>query len=246
MFKKFSALSFAALIVSVTSLASPGAAAQMQFSDNYLYPSLFIASDYRYQGISNSQLDPAVQASLYVWRPDGYYAGMWLSPVDFNDPGDTKVELDTYLGRNISFGKDQAYTLNGELMYSAFDDSVPGPTYDFWQAKLAVSREIGRLSAEVLTSWIPETPYGGGQAWRLEGDFRYRWNEWLQWRANAGHRWNEGGNGYGYASLGFILHQGRFEVELQYTETTLDYAECEYSDRCDAGLVGVLSYHFWR
>jgi hypothetical protein len=43
--------------------------------------------------------EPTVQASLYWWRPDRFYAGLWMSRVDFSDLGDptTSVEVDVYL-----------------------------------------------------------------------------------------------------------------------------------------------------
>jgi hypothetical protein len=41
-----------------------------------LYPSLFLTSDYRYEGQSLTGHEPTVQASIYWWRPDRLYAGL--------------------------------------------------------------------------------------------------------------------------------------------------------------------------
>src|SRR4029453_13014316 len=72
-----------------------------------LFPSVFFTSDYRYDGQSLSGHEPTVQASLYWWRPDKLYAGVWMSRVDFSDLGDptTSFEVEVYGGRNLHVGR---------------------------------------------------------------------------------------------------------------------------------------------
>jgi uncharacterized protein (TIGR02001 family) len=61
-------------------------------------------SDYRYRGISQSRLRPALQGGLdYVHNPSGWYAGTWLSTIQWirDTPGakSTGVETDFYGGK---------------------------------------------------------------------------------------------------------------------------------------------------
>jgi len=57
-------------------------------------------SDYRYRGISQTRLKPAVQGGVDVALPAGFYVGAWASSIkwikDFG--GDSDVEIDLYGG----------------------------------------------------------------------------------------------------------------------------------------------------
>src|SRR5687767_9374618 len=105
-----------ALIVAViVHLVTQPAAAQDAWGR--LYPSVFFTSDYRYDGVSLAGHSPTPQASLYWWRPDKFYGGLWVSGVDFSDLGDTTTtfEVDIYGGRHFALAGMQL-TLEG--MYS--------------------------------------------------------------------------------------------------------------------------------
>lgn len=67
-----------------------------QFSGN-----VSVTSDYRYRGISQSRLKPALQGGLDYGLPGGFYIGTWLSTIKWiNDipGGDSDVEIDLYGG----------------------------------------------------------------------------------------------------------------------------------------------------
>ena len=75
-------------------------------------------SDYRYRGISQSRLQPAVQGGFDYADKSGFYVGAWGSSIKFiKDSGAAKgnVELDLYGGYNGAIG-DVAYDL-GLLRY---------------------------------------------------------------------------------------------------------------------------------
>ena len=55
------------------------------------------ASDYTFNGVTQTDNDPAIQASLDYAFDSGVYAGAWASNVDFG--GDTNLEWDFYVGR---------------------------------------------------------------------------------------------------------------------------------------------------
>ena len=79
-----------------------------------------IVSDYRYRGISQTRLDPALQAGAdYVHTPTGFYVGTWASTIKWiNDTGgDSNVEADIYAGKQgeLGFG-DLGYDI-GALRY---------------------------------------------------------------------------------------------------------------------------------
>ncbi|MET0275040.1 MAG: TorF family putative porin [Phenylobacterium sp.] len=207
-----------------------------------LFSQIAVTSDYRYQGVSNSDGHAAVQANIHYWRPDGFYAGVFATGVDFNDVG-TSYEIDTYGGKNFRLEAGRT-ALKLEGMYTAFPDNrTPGPTYDFFQAKLAAHRTTGRLTTGVVTSFVPEASYGSGTAWRAEADAAYAVAPNLKVSGLVGRRWIERGQDRGYWSAGAAATWKTVTFDLRYFDTNLNRAECGRfnPDVCGATVVGTLT-----
>jgi uncharacterized protein (TIGR02001 family) len=78
-----------------------------------------VVSDYRYRGISQSRLDPALQGGIDFAHKSGFYLGTWASTIKWiKDAGATKgsVELDLYGGYKGEIAKDFGYDV-GLLQY---------------------------------------------------------------------------------------------------------------------------------
>ncbi|RJG27309.1 TorF family putative porin [Massilia cavernae] len=76
-------------------------------------------SDYRYRGISQTRLKPALQGGVdYAHSPSGFYAGAWASTIKWTKDagGDGNIELDLYAGKRGQLGADLAYDI-GVLTY---------------------------------------------------------------------------------------------------------------------------------
>jgi uncharacterized protein (TIGR02001 family) len=56
-------------------------------------------SDYTFNGVSQTDNDPALQASLAYAADDAWYVGAWTSNVDFGSADNTWLELDFYAGK---------------------------------------------------------------------------------------------------------------------------------------------------
>ena len=99
--------------------------------DNEVTFNAAVTSDYRYRGISQSRLQPAVQGGAdYINNPTGLYVGTWLSTIKWtNDAGGGgDVEIDVYAGKRGELVKDMTYDV-GVLTYvypSNGLSSVPG------------------------------------------------------------------------------------------------------------------------
>ena len=133
-----------------------------------LFSFIALTSDYRFQGVSNTDGNAAVQGNLHYWRPDGFYAGAFVSQVDFKDPGQTSYEVDWYGGKNLEFAKG-ATEWKLQAMYSAFPDNHTfGPTYDFLTLSTAVKHTAGKLTTNTLAAFVPEGSYRSGKVWRIE------------------------------------------------------------------------------
>ncbi|MBL8341154.1 MAG: hypothetical protein JNL30_06755 [Rubrivivax sp.] len=110
--------------LSLTALAASAAA----FVTAAALPSVALAdlafnagavSDYRYRGISQSRLKPAVQGGV-DWSAGPYYVGAWASTIkwidDANPASSNKVEIDLYGGYKGEIAKDLSYDV-GMLAY---------------------------------------------------------------------------------------------------------------------------------
>lgn len=87
--------------------------------DNDISFNAAVVSDYRYRGISQTRLQPALQGGAdYVNNPTGLYAGTWLSTLKFIEDagGSGNIEWDIYGGKRGQITDDVSYDL-GVLTY---------------------------------------------------------------------------------------------------------------------------------
>ncbi len=87
--------------------------------DNEVSFNLGATTDYRYRGISQSNLKPALQGGAdYTNNPTGLYAGTWLSSIKWitDAGGNDNVEMDLYAGKRGDIATDLSYDV-GVLSY---------------------------------------------------------------------------------------------------------------------------------
>ena len=203
-----------------------------------LLPALSVASDYRFNGMSLSDRKPVAQVSLHLWRPDGHYAGLWISEVDFLD-GETTLEIDSYIGRDIKHGK---FNSKFELMYSAFnDDQVPGPTYDFIQIKTGTTRSFGATMLSIAGLWSPSGAAGAGTVSQLRIEGQHQVTQFLKLGGLVGRRWAEQGIDRTYWDIGITLEWKNWDLDLRYHDTNLATEQCFYTDWCEGGVAAKLT-----
>ena len=89
-----------------TALAAPGLAmAQAASSPHTLAGNMTIASDYRFRGITQTYLGPAIQGGVDYSHSSGFYLGNWNSNVsNLVFTGGSAIEMDFYGGWKKSFG----------------------------------------------------------------------------------------------------------------------------------------------
>lgn len=106
----------AAMALAATGLAHAGDTKP----DNETSFNAAVTSDYRYRGISQTRLRPALQGGAdYVNHPTGLYAGAWLSTIKWTRDagGDGAIELDLYAGKRGMIGDQVSYDA-GVLRYA--------------------------------------------------------------------------------------------------------------------------------
>jgi len=86
--------------------------------DSPLSFNVALSSDYRYRGISQTRLKPAISAGVDYALPGGFYVGAWASSIKWIDDagGDSKAEVDLYGGYKGEISKDFTFDV-GVLQY---------------------------------------------------------------------------------------------------------------------------------
>ena len=107
------------LLAAAAALASLSPAARAE--DPPASPFAFnvgLFSDYRYRGISQTRLKPALQGGVDWTSPSGFYLGTWASTIKWIEDalGDSRLELDLYGGYKGEISKDFTYDV-GLLQY---------------------------------------------------------------------------------------------------------------------------------
>jgi uncharacterized protein (TIGR02001 family) len=101
-----------------------GAQEQEQKPDHEVSFNAPLTSDYRYRGISQSRLDPALQGGAdYVHNPTGLYVGTWLSTIKWTKDlgGSGNLEWDIYGGKRGNLSADVTYDVGG--LYYFYPDN---------------------------------------------------------------------------------------------------------------------------
>lgn len=87
--------------------------------DNQIAYNVGVVTDYRYRGISQSRLKPALQGGVdYTNNPTGLYAGAWASTIKWTKDtgGGGDFELDLYAGKRGEIVEGVSYDV-GTLAY---------------------------------------------------------------------------------------------------------------------------------
>lgn len=129
-----------------------------------LTANLAFTSDYIFRGISNSNRHPALQGGVDYVHTSGWYAGSWVSSVDFNDGGEAKVEVDGYFGHAGSVGN---LSWNAGWLAYVYPGAQQSLQYDSQKLLAGVQYD---LSAAVIGLYFDRVKnvFGSGPANYLE------------------------------------------------------------------------------
>ena len=124
---KFTKLRFAAALT--LAMATLGTAqAEDKKPDDEVSFNAAVTSDYRYRGLSQTRLKPAVQGGAdYTNNPTGLYLGTWLSTIKWTKDlgGNGDVEWDIYGGKRGEIVPGVSYDVGGLYYYYPSNDLHP-------------------------------------------------------------------------------------------------------------------------
>jgi len=118
----------AALTLAMATLGAPVAQAAEAAPEHAISYNAALTSDYRYRGLSQSRLKPALQGGAdYTHNPSGAYAGVWASTIKWTKDlgGDGDVEIDLYGGKRGEITSGVTYDVGG--LYYAYPSNDLNP-----------------------------------------------------------------------------------------------------------------------
>ncbi|MEL0631423.1 TorF family putative porin [Pseudoalteromonas carrageenovora] len=107
------------------------------------------ASDYTFNGVTQTDNDPAIQGSLDYAFDNGVYAGVWASNVDFGD--DTDFELDAYLGKYVQLNDNVSADYG--IAYYTYQGNNSDGNYAEAYTKFGYASEYGQTELNFWYSW---------------------------------------------------------------------------------------------
>lgn len=150
---RFSTLTFGALLL---------AAATPAFAEDETAPpkaitvtgGVTLISDYRFRGLTQTNGDPALQATVNINHSSGFYVGTWVSSIDGGLDGSTPLltgygdaEVDLYAGYTKTF--DNGLGVDVGLLYYFYPGGASGFNTDFFEPYGSVSYTIGPVGTKV-------------------------------------------------------------------------------------------------
>lgn len=131
-------------------------------------------SDYIFRGFSQTDEDPAAQASLDVTYGI-FYAGLWGSNVDSNFVGGSSAEVDLYAGIKPVWGP-VTFDLGVIYYWYPGDEVVGGNEQDYVELKAGYSIEspwIKGLTSGTTVYWSPDYALEQGEVFTVESAASY-------------------------------------------------------------------------
>jgi uncharacterized protein (TIGR02001 family) len=195
---------------------------------------LAVTSDYRFRGISQTDRGAAVQGSIDFASETGLFAGVWASNLDFNDPGDTSIEVDLYAGYSYAFSDTTSATLKA-IYYAYPDQDNALPDYDYWEFVAGLSHDFGKFALGAELAYSPDFFGEVGDALALTGtltvplcDELWFFDGGVSASGHLGEQWFDEPLliDYLYYDLGLSASAGIFTLDVRWVGTDLDKAEC--------------------
>jgi uncharacterized protein (TIGR02001 family) len=169
-------------------------------------------NDYDFRGITQTDEDPALQASIDFATEGGWYVGAWASNVDFGN--DANIELDVYTGFTGKIGENMNWDA-GIVYYS-----YPG------ESDINAPEVYGSLAWKILKGKISYSNDWGGSgkdSVYLDASANVPLGERFSLQAHVG---NSSGGYYADDildySAGAGVTLGNFALVLKYVDTNLD------------------------
>jgi len=169
--------------------------AEQQKPDHEVSFNAALTSDYRFRGISQTRLQPALQGGAdYINNPTGFYAGTWLSTIKFvkDAGGSGSAEVDVYGGKRGAIAEDVSYDVGVLAYVYPSNDLNPGANTTELYAQLGYGPAYIKYSHSLTNLFGYVDSKGSGY---LDAGMNLEVGLGLILNLHAGHQTVEGSNG---------------------------------------------------
>lgn len=205
--------------VVATAVLAFGAAAQAADGPSVSF-NVGASSDYVFRGYSQTDSKPQVYggADLGIGT---FYAGTWLSNVDFGDS--TSMEYDLYAGFKPTLGP---VALDVGIVRYGYTNQESGADLDFWEGKLAGSVAAGKGAVGAAVYYTPENFGQTGKATYVELNGSMPVMDKVSVSGAVGHQALEGDGDYETWNLGLgYAINDTFGLDVRYWDTNVKKAD---------------------
>ncbi len=226
--KSFKLAAFAA-----TAALALGTAAQAQDKPEFSF-NVGAASDYVFRGFSQTDSGPQVYGGADM-SIGIFYAGTWLSNVDFGDS--TDMEYDLYAGFKPTVGP---VSLDVGIVRYGYTNQSDGADLDFWEGKVAGSIPAGKGTVGAAVYYTPENFNQTGKATYVELNGSMPVTDKLSVSGAVGHQSLEGPLDYETWNLGVgYAINDVFGIDLRYWDTNVEKADDPFKVSSGRVVVGL-------
>ena len=216
-----------------TAALALGTAAQAQDKPEFSF-NVGAASDYVFRGFSQTDSGPQVYGGADM-SIGIFYAGAWLSNVDFGDS--TDMEYDLHAGFKPTLGP---VSLDVGLLRYGYTNQSDGADLDFWEGKVAGSIPAGKGTVGAAVYYTPENFNQSGQATYVELNGSMPVTEKLSVSGAIGHQSLEGPLDYETWNLGVgYAINDVFGIDLRYWDTNVEKADDPFKVSSGRVVVGL-------
>jgi uncharacterized protein (TIGR02001 family) len=202
-----------------TAALALGTAAQAQDKPEFSF-NVGVASDYVFRGFSQTDSKPQVYGGADVGIGI-FYAGAWLSNVDFGDS--TDMEYDLYAGFKPTLGP---VSLDVGILRYGYTNQSDGADLDFWEGKVAGSVPAGKGTIGAAVYYTPENFNQTGKATYVELNGSMPLTDKLSVSGAVGHQSLEGPLDYETWNLGVgYAINDVFGIDLRYWDTNVEKSD---------------------
>ncbi|WP_462147734.1 TorF family putative porin [Pseudoalteromonas gelatinilytica] len=192
-----------------------------------------LASDYTFNGVSQTMNDPAIQGSLdYAFADSGMYVGTWASNVDFGEG--TDIEWDVYFGNYAELT--DALSVDYGIAYYSYhgEDHSSDGNYPEVYSKFGYASSIGQVEFNLWYSWDYFGTGAGHLICMVAHTFEVAPNHAFRASFDVSNSldgdkfsWDGSDKSYKHYRLAYQTSYAGFDIEIAGENTSID---SEYAD----------------
>ena len=206
-------------------------------------------SDYYSRGISQTNNLPSPQFETTVFHESGFFAGLFVSRVEYADGDQADQELDYYVAFNESI--DNFYYRLG-LLYFTYPNSDSSLNYNFLEWDFGLGYQFAKLYSEISLRYSPNHFAASGKANYFKWQTKVPISSTLNAKGHIAHRQVEDNQAFFNIPDSYDWEIGleyrpieNVELISKYVNSDFKNAtECPGDDLCSGRVIAGIRYHF--